>query len=193
MALLAYALRLGLVALHVPAAPRLVIVGVVGAVSYLLLVRWRAPDLLEQITRMLLPGIGALRGAVTSSRANGAPRGSLTPALHRLARRSRLTVQLDGPPLTKLPDEIEVLAYRVASETLENVAAHTRGARVRILVEQSEDELRLAIRCEDFGGTVLPPGTGLGRLRAPVRRLGGTLALASSGEETLVSLNLPLP
>lgn len=55
MAVLTYGLRLELVALGVPAGLRLVVVTVVGSAAYLLLVRWRAPDLLEQISRMLVP------------------------------------------------------------------------------------------------------------------------------------------
>lgn len=182
MAVVTYALRRELVVLGVPAAARLVLVTAVGAASYLLLVRWRAPDLLEQITRMLWPRAGASR----------VPEGRLAGRLRRLARRSPLTVELEVPPLPPLPDEIEALAYRVASETLASLASYGRTAKVRIRVEHRQTELRLAIAEEGFGVTVLPPGTGLGRLRASVEALGGTLALASSGGGTLVSVALPL-
>lgn len=54
MAIVAYLLRHGLVLLQVPAAWRLALVAFAGAASYLLLVRWRAPDLLAEIRRMLV-------------------------------------------------------------------------------------------------------------------------------------------
>lgn len=55
MALGVYLVRSGLVALHVPTAPRLVLVALYGAALYIAFVRWRAPDLLEEIMRMLVP------------------------------------------------------------------------------------------------------------------------------------------
>jgi O-antigen/teichoic acid export membrane protein len=55
MALVAYGLRQALVEFGVPAALRLVVVSLVGAAVYVGLVRWWAPDILEQITRMLRP------------------------------------------------------------------------------------------------------------------------------------------
>jgi hypothetical protein len=57
MVVLVYLLRLWLVSVGVPAAPRLVLLVVVGAAFYLTIVRWRAPDLLEETKRMLLPRI----------------------------------------------------------------------------------------------------------------------------------------
>jgi O-antigen/teichoic acid export membrane protein len=192
MALLAYALRLALVALHVPAAPRLVLVGVVGAVAYLLLVRWRAPDLLEQITRMLLPRAGALRGAV-SARPKGVPESNLTPALRTLARRSPLAVELDADSVSDVPEEIEVLAYYVVSEALNNAAKHAGPATVRVHVERGEQQLRLAIGDDGVGGAVLLRGSRLVRLHVAVERLGGTLSVASpEGGGTLLSVTLPL-
>jgi len=55
MAVLAFALRRGLVAIDAPAAIRLVVVFAVGAGIYVLLVRRWAPDIVEQVSRMLLP------------------------------------------------------------------------------------------------------------------------------------------
>jgi O-antigen/teichoic acid export membrane protein len=55
MALGVYLVRLGLVALGVPAAARLVLATAAGAALYFGLVRWRAPDLLAEIKRMAVP------------------------------------------------------------------------------------------------------------------------------------------
>jgi O-antigen/teichoic acid export membrane protein len=55
MALVAYGLRRALLDVGVAAAPRLVLVTLVGGAVYVLLVRWWAPDMLEQISGMLAP------------------------------------------------------------------------------------------------------------------------------------------
>jgi O-antigen/teichoic acid export membrane protein len=57
MALAAYGSRQGLIAAGAPAAVRLVVVVVLGAAVYVLLVRWWAADILEQIVRMLRPRV----------------------------------------------------------------------------------------------------------------------------------------
>jgi len=55
MAFVVFVGRYGLVALHVPAAARLVLVTALGAGFYVWLVHWRAPDLLAEITRLIMP------------------------------------------------------------------------------------------------------------------------------------------
>lgn len=55
MALAVFLVREGLVVLGVPAAARLVLASAAGAALYFVLVRWRAPDLLNEIRRMLVP------------------------------------------------------------------------------------------------------------------------------------------
>jgi hypothetical protein len=63
MAVVVYLLRIWLVSVGVPAGPRLVLLVLIGSGFYLAIVRWRAPDLLEESKRMLLPRI---RSAIPS-------------------------------------------------------------------------------------------------------------------------------
>jgi hypothetical protein len=209
MALGVYLLRRELVALHVPASPRLVLVACAGFASYLLLVRWRAPDLLEEIARTLVPRSTAARILRLPGRKRdldqslkrplasfelGAREGCLTPALRTLARRSPVTVELEAQPLPGLPDEIEVLAYELVAEGMANAAKHSHATLLRVRLERHEQQLELVIGDDGVGGAVLSRGSRLARLRAAVECLGGTLAFASpKAGGTVMSASLPLP
>jgi hypothetical protein len=208
MAVVIYLFRLWLVAAGVPQAPRLVLLVVVGAAFYLALVRWRAPDLLSEVTQMILPRIRAVRPRrrrakpdlveslerrLVPLKPTAAREGYLNPALRTLARRSPLTVELDAPPLGSLPDEVEVLSYYLVAETLRNAADHARASVVRVRVERGAGLLRLTIRDDGIGGARPSRGSGIRRLRQSVERTGGTFLLESArGAGTVVSVGLPL-
>lgn len=66
MALGVFLVREGLVALGVPPAATLVLATAAGAALYLALVRWRAPDLLNEIRRMLVPRRRTPEGSASS-------------------------------------------------------------------------------------------------------------------------------
>jgi O-antigen/teichoic acid export membrane protein len=203
MAVGAYLLRREFVAVHVSATPRLVLVVAAGAAAYLLLVRWRASDLLADIARLLAPrkdwSFGLLRrsrdaGDVRPLGALAGREGCLTPALRTLARRSALAVELDAPPLVDLPEELEVLVYDLVVEALANAEQHARATGVRIRLERNEQQLELAIVDDGAGGAVVYRGSRLARLRASVECCGGTLAFASPpGGGTTLAVSLPLP
>jgi O-antigen/teichoic acid export membrane protein len=193
MAVVVYLLRLALVAARVAPVPRLVLVTVIGAVLYVSLIRWRAPDLLEEITRMLLPRIRSARRRRRRDRKKDLNDDLLSPAVRTLARRCPLAVELDVKPARNLPDECQVLAYYIVSETLANAAKHARASVVQVGVEQRDALLTLVIRDDGVGGADLSRGFRLRQLRERVESVGGTFELTSPKERgSVVTVSLPV-
>lgn len=189
MAVVVYLLRLALVSAGVPAAARLALLVVIGAGFYVWLVRWRAPDLLREVTGLLLPRLNRIR----PRRPQTVDEGCLTPALRTLARRSPLAVQLDARPLPDVPDQLEILTYYLVAEALTNAAEHARASLVTIRLEERGGMLELAVGDDGRGGARIRPGSSLSRFSDSVEYLGGTFSLTSpSGEGTVVSISVPL-
>ena len=105
-------------------------------------------------------------------------------------------VAVQGDPRDLHPiayDEI----YRIAHEAIRNSYAHSRATRLDISVEYGRHELRL--RVADNGGGIDPalaeqrrPGRfGIPGMRERAKRIGGTLAIASSSSGTAITLSVP--
>jgi PAS domain S-box-containing protein len=119
--------------------------------------------------------------------------GGLRQALKMLARRSAVPVELDAQIDVRVPDEVEVGAYYVASEALTNVAKHARASTVHIHVTTDDGSLTLAVRDDGVGGAEIGEGSGLVGLQDRVEALGGTIAVDSpEGKGTRVVVTLPL-
>jgi len=121
----------------------------------------------------------------------------LVPALRALAndvaQRSRLQVDLGLDPPPDLPQDTEVVIYRVIQEALTNVVRHARATRVKASVVHTDHRVILTV---DDDGQGLAPGAGprLGRLgmQERVMAAGGTLTIGPS-EEGGVRLVASLP
>jgi signal transduction histidine kinase len=119
--------------------------------------------------------------------------GGLAPALKMLARRSPTPVELQVRTQERLPDQTEVAAYYVVSETLANVAKHARASLVRVEVEAREGMLRVCVRDDGVGGADPARGSGLAGLTDRVEALGGSISIQSpTGRGTSVEVELPL-
>jgi signal transduction histidine kinase len=118
--------------------------------------------------------------------------GGLRPALHMLARRSRVPVELDLRTDARFPEPVEAATYYVVSEALTNTAKHAHAQRAHVFVEERTGALRLSVRDDGVGGAA-PEGSGLIGLRDRVEALGGSFEVSSgSGEGTLILATLPL-
>jgi signal transduction histidine kinase len=71
---------------------------------------------------------------------------------------------------------VQTAAFRIVQESLSNVVRHARAARVRIVVDHSDSELRVDVR-DDGKGSNGPwePGNGLLGMRERAEVLGGAL------------------
>jgi signal transduction histidine kinase len=107
---------------------------------------------------------------------------------------SGLRVEIDAPQsLPPLPAAVEVAAYRIAQETLNNIVRHSRARHCALHISV-QDGLRLELSDDGVG---LPPdvraGVGLISMRERAAELGGSCVIESAqGKGTRVLAQLPL-
>ncbi len=119
--------------------------------------------------------------------------GGLVPALKVLSRRSAVPVGLDLAVDERLPDQIEVAAYYVVSETLTNVAKHASASEVDVRAQVTDGVLELRIEDDGVGGAEPAEGSGLTGLADRVEAVGGSIAITSPrGRGTSLRVQLPL-
>jgi signal transduction histidine kinase len=117
----------------------------------------------------------------------------LPPALEALALRSPIPVELDVRTRKRFPEQVEVGAYFVASESLANAAKHSEASRIEVLLAVEDERLLLAVRDDGIGGADPGRGSGLVGVRDRVEALGGTITIEShAGAGTSLTVRLPL-
>ena len=100
-----------------------------------------------------------------------------------------LDVSADG-----LPDDLELAAYFIVSESLTNTRKYADADAVRIRVAPIGEELLVEIADDGTGGADPAAGTGLRGLADRIDSLGGRLEIDSRpGAGTRISAHLPLP
>jgi len=116
----------------------------------------------------------------------------LGPALVDLVQRARITVRLDVEPVARFDPTVEVTAYYVVSEALQNVVKHTVDAAAQVSVVHRNGWLCVTVADDGPGGAVAESGTGLRGLVDRVAAVGGRLRMVSPpGAGTVVSAELP--
>jgi signal transduction histidine kinase len=116
----------------------------------------------------------------------------LAPAVHTLANRCPVPVEVRSLPAQRLPPEVETTAYYVISEALQNAAKHSQAGSVFVCVDASPGQLRIEVGDDGIGGATVPPDGGLGGLRDRVEAVHGHLALNSPvGKGTRLVVELP--
>jgi signal transduction histidine kinase len=119
--------------------------------------------------------------------------GGLGPALRTLARGCSVPVTVDMQTDARLPENVEVTAYYVASEALTNAAKHAHASEVRMTVDVDERRIVLTIRDDGVGGADPSRGSGLIGLKDRIAALGGALAVHSEpGAGTVLTAHIPV-
>jgi PAS domain S-box-containing protein len=119
--------------------------------------------------------------------------GGLGPAIHALARRSAVRVEVDVLPGPRLPEHVEIAAYFVVSEALANASRHAGASVVEVSAASRDGWLDLTVRDDGVGGATSISGTGLTGLRDRVEAVGGKLRISSPpGRGTVLQVALPL-
>jgi two-component system sensor histidine kinase UhpB len=121
----------------------------------------------------------------------------LTAALKALATDFEEFMQIPvstsvAPSLAQTSEEVEVVIYRIAQESLTNIARHAHAEQVRLsLAGTSEGGVRLSIS-DDGVGTSAPEGGGIRGMRERALLVHAELQIHSRpGEGTEVSLDIP--
>ncbi|GLV60244.1 sensor histidine kinase [Dictyobacter sp. S3.2.2.5] len=116
------------------------------------------------------------------------------------AQRLRLQVELDiqqiEPWVQDLPANYGTALFRIAQESLTNVARHAQAQSVLISLLPKQEHIYLTIQDDGIGYQAGPKkaGTGILGMRERATALGGTLEIISHSQQgTSVQAMLPLP
>jgi signal transduction histidine kinase len=103
----------------------------------------------------------------------------LEVALEQLVARApvpiRLTVEING----RVPEQLEVAAYYLVSESLANVGKHAQASSASVEVTRSDGHLLVEVVDNGIGGAHTERGSGLRGLADRVESLGGRLRVWS--------------
>ncbi|MGW2395586.1 sensor histidine kinase [Kitasatospora sp. NPDC001664] len=107
-----------------------------------------------------------------------------------------ITAVLTPDPLPPLPAAVEVAAYRICAESLNNAVRHARATRIRLALTVRDGHLETEVADDGRGFTPPAEGGGIG-LRSMADRaeeLGGRFSLAPAATGgTVATAVLPLP
>jgi signal transduction histidine kinase len=105
---------------------------------------------------------------------------------------SPVRVHVEADDLPALPASVEVAAFRIAVEAVNNSARHSGAGEVFLDISQVDDQLEVIVR--DAGTSTGPwvPGVGLNSMRERAAEIGGTVEVTSNGSGSLVRALLPL-
>jgi signal transduction histidine kinase len=112
--------------------------------------------------------------------------------------RSRLHVELEMPPeFGRLPQEVEIVLFRVLQEALTNIHRHSGSQVASIRFEADADKVSMSVRDRGMGfpGNVSRPmrtGVGVASMRERVRELRGDFQIESTPQGTAVKVMIPL-
>jgi signal transduction histidine kinase len=100
----------------------------------------------------------------------------------------RLTVALEG----RLPEQVEVAAFYVVSESLANIGKHARASSASVDVTVQDSVVVVEVADDGVGGADSEHGSGLRGLADRVEALGGKLRVWSpSGAGTRLRAEMP--
>ena len=129
----------------------------------------------------------------------------LAPALSGYAEgfagRSGIAVKLDlTPDLGRLPQEVELMLFRVVQESLTNIHRHSGSRTATIRLARYPQDIVLQVRDQGSGigetnadgAPGMRLGVGIAGMRERVRQIGGTLQIHSRPGGTDVEVVVPL-
>jgi signal transduction histidine kinase len=138
----------------------------------------RALEELRELARGIHPAILTDRG--------------LGAALHALAERAPLPVDLHQMPEDRLPPAVEAAAYFVVAESLTNVAKYSDAEHASVRVGRVDGFAVVEVSDDGVGGADPAAGTGLRGLADRLAALDGRLEVQSPpGGGTVIRANIP--
>ncbi|MFG1933213.1 sensor histidine kinase [Mycobacterium sp. NPDC048908] len=97
-----------------------------------------------------------------------------------------------APQANRLPQDIELVCYRIAQESLTNITRHAKASKVWLDLHTSAEQLLLRI-ADDGRGGVDTEGAGINGMRERALLVNAEFTIASPpGEGTEVRLTIPL-
>jgi signal transduction histidine kinase len=116
----------------------------------------------------------------------------LAVALEQLAARAPVPVHLTVAVDERLPEQVEVAAYYLVSESLANVAKHAAASSVSVDVSRTNGQAVIEVVDDGIGGANTEGGSGLRGLADRVEALDGSLRVWSPrGRGTRLRAEIP--
>lgn len=151
-----------------------------------------AAHLLDEASGQLRESIVELRALARGLRPALLTERGLAVALADLRRRVPVPVALAVDLPERLDPTIEMTAYFVVAESLQNVTRHAPGAHVDVSVYRRDGTVVVSVRDDGPGGADGRAGSGLRGLADRVAAAGGVLTVTSPvGRGTTVTADLP--
>jgi signal transduction histidine kinase len=147
----------------------------------------RSREELDEALKELRELARGIHPAVLSDRGLGA-------AVEALASRAPLPVEVGALPGERLPEQVELAAYFVVSETLTNVAKHASAKQASVAVGKTNGRLAVEVSDDGVGGADVELGSGLRGLTDRLAAIRGRLEIESNpGHGTTVRASIPCP
>lgn len=162
----------------------------------------RAAELVGQLADQARTEIAEVRRLVDGLRPPTLDQFGLVTALRQCAEQHNAGLGRDGmtwqfnaaEPLDPLPAAIEVAAYRIVLEAVNNARQHARARTCRVDLRRDPKALLLEVADDGTGlATTAPAGVGLGSMRERAEELGGSFEIQSTEHGTQLRVRLPLP
>jgi signal transduction histidine kinase len=130
---------------------------------------------------------------------------ALTWYINGFSERSKIEVELKIPEdFGRLPRDLETAVFRVVQECLTNIHRHSGSSVARIVISQSDGEVRVEVkdngkgipaekRAEIVSTPTGIPGVGIRGMRERLRQLGGGMEIHSDGEGKGTTVRARLP
>jgi signal transduction histidine kinase len=108
----------------------------------------------------------------------------------------QISLHVDGEQPERIPEAVQLAAFRIVQESLTNARRHAPGAGTRICLAYGDDRLRVAIESESSparNGNAQAPGVGIVGMRERAAALGGTLKAGPSRDGFGFTVTAELP
>jgi signal transduction histidine kinase len=141
---------------------------------------------IRRVLKALRPAALDRHGLVGALRETASSLGMGTPG--------RPEFELHVAALPSLPPDVEESAFRIAAESMTNVARHSGAEHCSVEINQANGDLRVGVIDDGHGGAATrPTGHGLDSMRRRAADVGGWLTVASiEPHGTAVTAALPL-
>jgi signal transduction histidine kinase len=147
---------------------------------------------IEQARRQIAVSLAELRDIAHGIHPAVVTGHGLAVALEELVARAPLPVRLAVALEDRLPQQIEVAAYYVVSESLANAGKHARASSATVEVARTNGQVVVEVVDDGIGGADTERGSGLRGLADRVEALGGQLRVwTPRGGGTRVRAELP--
>ena len=101
-------------------------------------------------------------------------------------------VVVEADDLPTLPAAVEVAAFRIATEAVNNSARHSGTDQVWVRIIHEHDHLTVTVRDTGSSDGAWVPGVGLASMRERAAEIGGSIDITSNSDGSQVRALLPL-